>query len=284
MAELKIKQVWNDKGETFFPEDIDDKVKRDQMGPELFDVEFNPVCAHPRKGDHRSHFKLKSGSQRSPSNPDQIDETHNDAIDILANQLNRTSPPPPARPLAPIKISAKTGIWKNKTELTKNVWASNPSSIYRFYKDPATRLMLSGTHSIQPDIIGIDTTRINRTKINPTIIIEVVNTHWPDQNTWEQLVALSRINYIIGFYFVSKEVPKSNNWNNSANVYGINREIVLNSYLHEGLFHHKNEPESPNTGNLSHYQTIKDKAMRSAEDLFAKQIEKAKENKAKTKK
>lgn len=61
MAELKIKQVWNDKGETFFPEDIDDKVKRDQMGPELFDVEFNPVCAHPRKGDHRSHFKLNRG-------------------------------------------------------------------------------------------------------------------------------------------------------------------------------------------------------------------------------
>ncbi|WP_447594342.1 hypothetical protein [Stenotrophomonas rhizophila] len=273
MAELKIKQVWNERGQTFFPGDIENASKRSEMGANLWDEEFNAVCVHRRQGTHRSHFKLKSGSGRNVSHKDQTDFTHNETIDSLVDELNRETAQP-EQPLKPIKILTRTKTWIEKTLQEREIWSSHCSSTYRFYKDPGTRLMLTDTRSIQPDIIGVDTTRLNRTKFNPSIIIEVVNHHWPEPATWDDLVALSKINYIVLFYFVSKGVPLSSSWLNKAKFFDGQRELVCNSILHQGVFHQQDETHALQAGNQGNYQVVKELAMGEAKSLLDKQLAK----------
>jgi hypothetical protein len=76
---------------------------------------------------------------------------------------------------------------------------------------------------------------MNRTAINPAIVIEVVHHHWPDFDTWRHLEKLSTLHHIVAFYFVTEGLPKDTLASRSSSFESSN-EILITSYLRGGDF------------------------------------------------
>lgn len=67
------------------------------------------------------------------------------------------------------------------------------------------RIQLDATRYIQPDICGRRNSSFLPLKGEKAVIIEVVQSHYPDEEAFHALTSLSNQNYIVLFYFAAKD-------------------------------------------------------------------------------
>lgn len=270
MRQLKIPQAWGSTGKTFYPIEIEQPDRLATMQSQtLWDADFQEVFPVHCKGKKRSHFKAKNelldadieSAERADNDP-----THNDAVDSIQQGLTS----PKAQSIE-VLIKCKPGSKSS----SRSVWKSHPSSHYHWFKEPATRLDIDPAHFVQPDVVGTDSTRMSRSKKNPCIVIEVVRTHWPESETFKSLEQLSRMNTLILFYFVKKNLHR-NSFVNKANLASAQKAITVSSYLHNGIFYLNDcaVETDPKLTMDERYIFIKNAAVADAEKKFKDQIKK----------
>ncbi len=234
-ADLKTKRAWNGAGKSFSPDDINDAKKLDDMraSEPLWDDDLNELVICPQgearagRKATRAHFKLKAGQPWTILNRDSADPAHNDAIKSLYDALTELG--------ARAEIYAVAWGTNNKRADFK-LWEEHVASEYVWHCDPGTRILMDPGLFIQPDIVGFDSKRMNRTVRNPGVIIEVVHHHWPDLNTWKYLRSLSALNYIVVFYFVNHASGR-NNYASKMDCSGKANRLVASHYLKDGQFY-----------------------------------------------
>ena len=110
---------------------------------------------------------------------------------------------------------------------------------FRWFKE--NRIRFDDFTCIQPDISARDITRMSPTGASPSIIIEVIDSHYPEPRTFEKLMALSRSAHHVYFYILGKgQVNKANylnSYSTSSHVRArftfalLNGELVKNSEI-----------------------------------------------------
>lgn len=76
---------------------------------------------------------------------------------------------------------------------------------YAWFKEATGVIRFSDERFIQPDITGRGSSTLTPTGRLPGLIIEVIRTHIPDQETFKKLVQLSRMAYQVYFYFTDSK-------------------------------------------------------------------------------
>lgn len=268
-ADLKTKRAWNSAGESFSPGDIENPGKLDAMraNQPLWDDDLNELVIFP-KGEARAgrkatraHFKLKAGQPRTILNRDSADPAHNDAITFLYDSLCR-------RDVAK-EIYAKAWGANNK-RADVELWKEHVASDYVWHCDPGTRILMAPDRFIQPDIVGFDSKRMNRTVRNPTVIIEVVHHHWPDLDTWAHLKSLSSMQHVVVFYFVNSHSGHSNFASSVKRSEG-GTKIVGSHFLKSGEFYEEGRIVAFCGDEGRFYQTCKRIGMGYARQAFKSQ-------------
>lgn len=78
-------------------------------------------------------------------------------------------------------------------------------SEYRWYSE--NQIRFDDGKYIQPDISGRDITKMGPGSANPGVIIEVIDTHPPEMETFEKLMSLSRSGYAVFFFLLKDTRP-----------------------------------------------------------------------------
>lgn len=76
---------------------------------------------------------------------------------------------------------------------------------YKWFSENECRIAFEGGDYIIPDIAGRDTEAFSPAVGHESVIIEVIQTHYPDQDTFFRLLSLSSIGYLVIFYFVAPD-------------------------------------------------------------------------------
>ncbi|HFF5941093.1 TPA: hypothetical protein ACGCFX_000233 [Stenotrophomonas maltophilia] len=268
-ADLKTKRAWNGAGKSFSPDDINDAKKLDDMraSEPLWDDDLNELVICPQgearagRKATRAHFKLKAGQPRMILNRDSADPAHNDAIKSLYDALTELG--------AKAEIYAVAWGTDNKRADFK-LWEEHVASDYVWHCDPGTRMLMAPDLFIQPDIVGFDSKRMNRTLRNPGVIIEVVHHHWPDLDTWKYLKSLSAMHYIVVFYFVNHASGRNNYASKMERSGAVNR-LVASHYLKAGQFYKMGRVVAFCGDEDRFYQTCKRVALAYARKAFESQ-------------
>lgn len=78
-------------------------------------------------------------------------------------------------------------------------------SEYRWYGE--NQIRFDDGKYIQPDISGRDIAKMGPGSANPGVIIEVIDTHPPELETFEKLMSLSRSGYAVFFFLLRDKSP-----------------------------------------------------------------------------
>lgn len=172
----------------------------------------NENCPHFRRiGDPSFGKKL----DRTENNP-----THDDCVNYLYDELNNKN-------IKTVKfltfVFAKNGKYEEQV-----IFSPTNDSDFQWYKEKDARISFHEGSYIQPDIGGRDRNKFSPRSAYPNIIIEVVRTHYPDKDTFQKLLELSKTNYHIYFYFI-------NEGNKSSK---LNRLSVINNVLKIRVSHY----------------------------------------------
>ena len=185
---LKTPVAFDEHGNPYRADQIDALYDR-LVDMKLRSLSLAPV--RPQKtGKKQAHFKMKAkhdvgtGLEHTERTP-----THNETVEILLNALKNADP----------SIVFKQNVFKAPAS---KFFTLPKGTRYRWVCEPETRYWVDDRRFIQPDILGWDESRFSPGPRNPTIIIEVVYTHFPEFDTWLVLESLSKRNHIVLFYFV----------------------------------------------------------------------------------
>jgi hypothetical protein len=193
------------------------------------------------------HFRtLARGAYRTRVGVTEKNTSHDDCIDVLKRRL--TGKP----------VGLRTMVFASGNEHFVLLEPSKDSS-YAWYKE--ARIPLEGGRYIQSDLCGRDTLAFSSGTTNPAIIIEVVQTHLPEQETFYALLNISKRNTFVGFYFIGPEREFSKF--NSTKSIKKNDETVkvylrFAYYLIDGVFYENGTPVDREAGidDATWYQTL----------------------------
>ena len=85
------------------------------------------------------------------------------------------------------------------------IFFSSKATQYRWFSENECRVAFEGGGYIVPDIAGRDLAAFSPSAGHETVIVEVIQTHYPDQDTFFRLLALSSVGHLVIFYFVAPE-------------------------------------------------------------------------------
>lgn len=175
---------------TFQTWEIDDHARYAEMTSEpLVDINDTPLAAVRKKGS--PHFRrLDKGAQLRQLPKAEPSIRHKNTIASLLSALQ----------IGGRDISIFTYVFgeddtEDKSEQT--LFSLNGSSEFRWYSE--SPIQFEDFSYIQPDISGRDTSRMAPTRGRPAVIIEVIDTHFPEPETFEKLMSLSRSSYHVYF-------------------------------------------------------------------------------------
>jgi hypothetical protein len=150
-------------------------------------------------GKVSAHFRKDKTSNISRIGRREVNPSHNDCVNELHRALSQS-----------IEIEIFTYLFKSKTEKENIVIFKNmKDSGYSFHREEQARIPFEGSCYIQPDIGGIAANRLFPSTAYPGIIVEVIRTHEPELETFRKLFELSRMNYLIIFYFIDESKKSS---------------------------------------------------------------------------
>lgn len=121
---------------------------------------------------------------------------HNKVIQQLLGLLSATT-----------DVSIFTYVFEDDDTASKHeqtLFAMHSSADFRWYAE--SQIQFDDFTYIQPDLCGRDVSRMAPTRPRPSIIIEVIDKHFPERETFEKLMALSRCSYHV-YFLVMGEFP-----------------------------------------------------------------------------
>jgi hypothetical protein len=84
--------------------------------------------------------------------------------------------------------------------------AGHPHKRYEWWRKASDcRIPFADERYIQPDICGRDVASFYPGAHNRSVIIEVIQTHYPEEETFFRLLQLSKQNRLVVFYFIALE-------------------------------------------------------------------------------
>jgi len=128
----------------------------------------------------------------------QADPTHGKVVAWLKRKLqaNRLQ----------VEISVKSSGTSGHNDYgRKLIFCSGAATQYGWLSENECRILFELGKYIVPDIVGRDIEVATPSYGHETVIIEVIQTHFPDQETFFRLLFLSSFGYLVIFYFVSPE-------------------------------------------------------------------------------
>jgi hypothetical protein len=130
------------------------------------------------------------------------DPTHNKIVKRLCDTLNHYKSNfviATNHQTEKVKIRLSDGKTKDVPKPVR-LWSCQAECDFVWRREPWTHRWFEKVKYIQPDLVGFDANRPFPGPNNPTVIIEVVNSHPPEKETWERLVELSRDHHWVLFY------------------------------------------------------------------------------------
>ncbi len=127
---------------------------------------------------------------RTENNP-----THNECVRVLHEQLSDTDV---------TRVSISTYLFSEGAREEQVIFSTLPGSDYRWFMEADARIAFENDTYIQPDLSGRDANRFFPRASCPNIIIEVIRTHEPEEETFNRLYELSRTNTLVVFYVIGE--------------------------------------------------------------------------------
>ncbi len=169
------------------------------------------------------------------------DPTHNACVDQLFEKLSDEG----------IEgIDFYTYVFSDAGEREDQViFSTQPDAAYKWFKETDSKIGFADGTYIQPDLGGRDSDRFFQKSAYPTVLIEVVRTHHPDEKTFFKLLELSKMNCHTFFYFIGE--GKTFSVLNNFKTAGGRLRIRFSKYLLGGVlynngkaFHSKKSDET----------------------------------------
>jgi hypothetical protein len=166
------------------------------MGEPLYLENEPEITVRPIRRKDAPHFRRDSKNIfKTRIDTRESDPTHNELIKYLVSGLQRTK----------LVVSCPTfDEDKTRNPDGQTLHAELPTDQYLWWEDGgACRVPIGGARYIQPDICGRSIRSLFPAAKNRSVIIEVIQTHIPEQETFFSLLDLSKYNFIVLFYFVA---------------------------------------------------------------------------------
>lgn len=154
----------------------------------LVDAHDNLLAAVRHK--KTPYFRHLSDSKLQLLPRDERSVRHNEVIQQLLSLLSA----------ATTDVSIFTYVFEDdgtESKYEQTLFAMNRSADFRWYAE--SQIQFDDFTYIQPDLCGRDTSRMAPTRTRPGIIIEVIDSHFPEPETFEKLMELSRCSYHVYF-------------------------------------------------------------------------------------
>jgi hypothetical protein len=168
---------------------------RMQMEP-LFLEDDPDVLVWPIRREGAPHFRRSSNAgsiYRSLVGRRETDPTHSRCVETLTRELCAKR----------LRVWSATFDGESRDPQGFAVHGQG-DDVYDWWQDGAAcRIPLSDGRFIQPDICGRSRASLFPTARSRSIVIEVVQTHLPEEETFFALLELSRWNYVVLFYYVA---------------------------------------------------------------------------------
>lgn len=184
-------------GNTYNEDEILKSPRFELMKEEVLHAPNEPeTIVVPVRNKFKPHFRILSKAPQAKrvgsgeSNP-----THTKVIDFLLRSLRK-------RP----QLQVMTLVFEEdriEQQTICKVPARKTQKGYTWWSE--ARIRIDQNRYIQPDICGRSERDFLPLRDEPGVVIEVIQTHYPDEHTFGQLVALSERNFIVLFYFVAED-------------------------------------------------------------------------------
>lgn len=195
--------VGSDSGSEYLEHEILEPSRFEEMKGEVLHLpgQLESVVVPVRKNS-KPHFRLLSiePQARRVGAAEDSDPTHQKVINYLLEHLNK-------RKKLRISTYVFGGEERDEQTIFKNrggVNSQDPQAAgYKWWAE--ARIQLDASRYIQPDICGRSNSGFLPLKSKKAVIIEVIQSHYPDEETFHALTALSSRNFIVLFFFVAKD-------------------------------------------------------------------------------
>ncbi|WP_426269235.1 hypothetical protein ACN9MB_13470 [Dyella kyungheensis] len=134
------------------------------------------------------------------------DITHNDVVQRLCAALSHYKSNfviATNHPKEKVRVRLKEEGFKFVPKPVR-LWACQAEPDFVWRREPWTHRWFERIKYIQPDLVGFDANRAFPGPNNPNVIIEVINFHPPEEETWRRLVELSLNHHWVLFYLCAK--------------------------------------------------------------------------------
>lgn len=190
-------------GRKYSEDDIFDDLYIKMKAEPLFNEADELVVPVRKKGG--AHFRrIGNASFGTQIGRAENDPTHNACVKHLHDELSDLIND---RVTISSYIFAEDGSFEEQA-----LFSTLPHTQYRWFMEADARIAFDDHKYIQPDLAGRDSSLFFPRASRPNIIIEVIRTHAPEQETFKRLYELSLANTIVVFYFVAS--GKSSKLNN----------------------------------------------------------------------
>lgn len=157
----------------------------------------------PVRNKNRPHFRrLGDASFRTRIGATESDPTHKKVVSWLRRKLQEN------------KLKIITRVFDEDTQRATGEGANYEEQVillleeparYRWFTESECRVAFDGGSYIVPDIAGRDTTVFFPSVGRESVIVEVIQTHYPDCDTFFRLLSLSSLGHIVVLYFVAPD-------------------------------------------------------------------------------
>lgn len=178
----------------YYEEDILNPTKYAAMRTEVL-IKDEDVLVVPVRNKRRPHFRaLTRGVFGSRIGPIERDPSHNKCVEKLLTEIQSR------------RLTLLTKVFREELapgEVPDDQVLFDQPSGYEWGREHEVRISIGNGTFIQPDIAGRNCSLFHANALNPTVIIEVIRTHPPDEVTFGHLLDLTRIGHLVVFHFIA---------------------------------------------------------------------------------
>lgn len=198
--------------------DLEDEGIRTKYKGEKIEDETGELLLFIRSRGTSSHFFSRGNSRKNIRDRKYFNEAHIEKINILYNFLNARD-----------RIRICTYYFENKKPILDTIF-----SFKEYYFAKEVKQTLTKSNYFISDIFGISKT-LNNTYKEPNIAIEVIDSHFPDEKTFNYFRKLTKETQLIVLFYYLEFEPKINQMiNNSGN--SNNGKLRVSHYIQDGSF------------------------------------------------
>ena len=151
----------------------------------------------PVRNENAPHFRrVGSPSFGTRLGRDENNPTHDECVQYIFDELNDDEID---------NVQFSTYVFNDNRQYEEQViFKPIDGDNYSWFMENECRTAFSDDTYIKPDLAGRDVAKFSPTSAYPNVILEVIRTHIPDQDTFKKLFELSKCNYHIYFYFIAE--------------------------------------------------------------------------------